>query len=646
MANILSIGTGALSAAQIGLATTGHNIANAATPGYSRQTVLQGAVGGESQKYGFPGSGTEVVAIRRIYDQFLGNQVVAAQTSRSQIEGYLSQIQQINGVLADPTAGLSPSMQGMFNGVQALSADPNSAAARQSMLSSAEALASRFQGLDGQLREIGQGVNAQISTSVNGINVLSQKIASLNDAIEIAQAGRTGIGANDLLDQRDQAINDLSKEVKVSVVKQGESYSIFVGNGQPLVVGASTFTLAAVGSKTDPLRTEVAYVANGTTVELAETAFAGGGKLGGTMSFRSETLDKSVNALGRVATALGTSFNAQHALGQDQNGALGGKFFNVGVPQTTASTANTGSGNVVATISNANLKDLGTSDFRVQYVATSYKVTRLSDGDVTNIAPPGGTAYGLDFATSGTPAANDSFLVRPTRNGARDFSVAIKDTSAIAAASPMRSAASTDNTGTVKISPPVINSTAALPGATLKYVATSGTSGTLTGFPATAAVTVTVGGTVTPYFAGAVVPYTSGATYAYGGLSFTMTGAPGNNDTFVIGANTTGQGDSRNAVLLGALQTATLLEGGTTSYQGAYSKLVNQVGNKTRELQTTGAAANNLYTQAVGAQQAQSGVNLDEEATNLLRYQQAYQAAGKLMQTASQLFDVLLSLGR
>lgn len=650
MASILGIGSTALSAAQVGLSTTGHNIANAATPGYNRQIVLQAAVGGEGQAYGFPGAGTSVVSIDRVYDEFLTNQVLSAQTSRSKIDGYLSQVQQINGVLADPTAGLSPALQDFFKGIQDLSADPNSAATRQSVLSNAQGLASRFQSLDGQLREVGQGINAQVTTSIGDINGLAQKIASLNDSIELLQGGRSNVSANDLLDQRDQAVNDLNKQVKVSVVKQGETFNVFIGNGQPLVVGTKTYDLTPVTSKTDPSRIEVGYTTNGTLSELSETSFASGGKLGGLLEFRATSLDGALNSLGRVAISVGTAFNAQHALGQDQTGALGGKFFNVASPDVSASSANTGTGVLTASISNA--KALTTSDYRVQYIPAvgptlaSLKVTRLSDGVATSFPPPSGTVDGVDFSLAGTPASTDNFIIRPTANGAAAFSVAITNTSGIAAAAPVRASATSGNLGTATISQPVVSSTASLSASTLTYAA--GTN-TLSGFPVAAPVTVTVPGAppvVTNFAAGAPVTYTSGATISYGGISFTLSGAPSNNDTFAIGPNTTGLGDSRNAVLLSAVQSSNLLDGGTTNLQGAYSKLINAVGNKTRELQATGAAAEKLYSQSVSAQQAKSGVNLDEEATNLIRYQQAYQAAGKLMQTASQLFDVLLSLGR
>ncbi len=719
---ILSIGQSALSAAQVGVATTGHNIANATTPGYSRQVVLQNAAPGQSAGFGYVGSGTQVASVTRVYNQFLANQVLSAQTSSSRLSTYNTQISQIDNALADPHAGISPALQDFFTGVQNASTDPNSAAARQALLSSGEALASRFQGLSDRIGETLQGVNGKIGAAVTDINAAASQIANLNDAIEKAQAGGN-LKANDLLDQRDQAVSDLSKQIKVSIVQQGESYNVFIGNGQPLVVGTKLTTLVATNSPTDPSHVSVASkTASGIVTQLDENALPGG-TLGGLFEFRKQTLDVAQNALGRMATTLAATFNAQHALGQTQTGAPGGAFFNAGAPAISPDARNTGTGTVTASIGNP--AALTTSDYQLEFIASgtpSYKLTRLSDGNVTTFnaagTPPSTVSLdGVDIAIAGAPASGDRFLIRPVANGASGFSVAIHDSADIALGAPVTASATTANTGTGSVSPATVTSAALLPGGlALTYSGTTlsgipanvgvsvtnlatppatrtyapgapvtynageqisiggvstvfGTPGstlpanisvpgpnatlaynaaskTISGFPVPLNIIVTANGTSTTYAPGSAVPYTPGATFSFGGVSVAFSGSPADGDTFKVGPNTNGQGDNRNALLLGKLQTANTLENGTTTFQGAYSQLVSSVGNKAHELQATGLAATSLLEQSVAAQQSESGVNLDEEAANLLRYQQAYQAAGKLMQTASTLFDVLLTLGR
>lgn len=637
--NILSIGQSALAAAQAGISTTGNNIANAATPGYSRQVVVQSAVLPQNLGYGFLGQGTQIDTVKRIYNDFQASQVRATQSTNSSQSTYATQMQQVDNMLADPSAGLSPALQDFFKGVQNLAANPASAPSRQAALSSGQSLATRFQGLNDQLTQMNQGVNSQIASSVGVINTYAQKIAQLNDAITLAQGAANGQPANDLLDQRDQLMMDLSKEINATVVKQDDGkYNVFIGNGQPLVIGNQTFALKTTVSPTDPGRTEVAYATNGNTVIMGENSLTGG-NLGGLLAFRSQSLDPAQNALGRVAIGLASTFNAQHRLGQDINGNMGGDFFIVASPRVTASTANAGTGALTATISNASA--LTASDYRLNFDGTNYKLTRVTDGAVTTFSTFPQTIDGVSLNLAGSPAAGDSFLIRPTVDGAKAINVAISNTSLIAAAAPIRTAAVSTNTGTGSISAGAVD--AAYPSTPLATTVTlSFTSST--NLNASAAVTVTSGGTSTTYAAGASVPYTAGATVSFGGISFTLSGAPASGDSFTIDPNTGGVGDNRNALLLGALQISNTLAGGTTTYQGGYSQLVSSVGNKTNELNVSSAASRNLLTSMVQAQQSVSGVNLDEEATNLLRYQQAYQAAGKVMQIASKMFDVLLTL--
>ncbi|WP_199739123.1 flagellar hook-associated protein FlgK [Herminiimonas sp. KBW02] len=647
MSSLFSIAQSGLAAAQAGIATTGHNIANQATPGYSRQVVVQSSLGGQNlDGGGYIGSGTNVETVKRIFNDFLAAQVVSAQSSKSQLDTYYNQISKVNNMLADSSVGLSPAIQDFFKGVQDLVANPGSASSRQAMLSGAESLASRFQSMDAQLTTMRNGVNNEISGAVTNINAYAKQIAQLNDAITKAQNG-TGQPPNDLLDQRDLLVAELAKQTKVSVVQQGDGYNVFIGNGQPLVVSNLSYELMTLSSATDPGRMGVGYkTATGAIINLPENSLVGG-NLGGLFEYRNKTLDPIQNSLGRIALGLAATFNAQHRLGQDQNGNLGGDLFNMASPVVNPSDNNTGNASVAASISNVDA--LTTSDYRLTYDGTNYTVTRMSDNVsmYSNTAFPAGAIDGVNFSMpSGTMAAGDEFVIKPTINGASGLSVLIKDVKNIAAATPIRTDAPGTNTGTGAISAGNINSS--FTGATVASPVTltfDSATGTLSGFPAGMPVTVTTNGVATTFPAGTPVTYTSGSVIAFGGAEVKISGAPANGDKFTISANTNGDGDNRNMLALGELQTKNVLMGGTASYNGAYNQLVSLVGNKTRELQTNSAAEGTLLKQMQTAQQSDSGVNLDEEATNLLRYQQAYQASGKVMQTISDMFKVLISLG-
>lgn len=742
--SIFGIGVGGMNAAQAGLITTGHNISNASTPGFTRQEVVQVSNNPQFIGVGFLGQGVAVSTVKRIYSDALSNQLTLAQTQGSQLDAYYAQIKQLDTLLGDPSAGLAPALQEFFSGVADVAAHAESVPSRQSLLSSANALSARFQNLDQQISDMRASINTQITSSIASINQYAQQIATLNQSIlSVESSGQQP--ANDLRDQRDALITSLNQEVRASVVKESNgAYDVFVGNGQPVVVGSTTFALVAAPSIEDPQRVEVGYQ-NGASTALIASASLQGGRLGGLLSFRSASLDAVQNGLGRVAMGVAQTFNDQHVLGQDLNGDLGKAFFTIAGPAVLPSSKNTGTAAVTATLQNVNT--LTTSDYRLQYNGAAagnqdFTLTRISDGVTTPVTFPTAGGYphslnvdGITLTLSAGATLNDSWLIEPTRFGAGSIGVALTDPAAIAAASPIRTGADLKNTGSATISAGNVSSVANVPlnvsvtltydtaapakfavavtpaGPTSDYPATipAGASAVMGGMPAlggiaanafaingvnvgsviaggtaivqgqnvAAAITAAVGPGVTATYSlttgavtltaadgreiaitgdvtdtGLTAAVTPKNTLNFNGISFTISGTPANNDVFTLEPNTNGASDNRNALALGALQTANTLgqsAGGsqpTTSFQGAYSQLVNEVGNTTRQVQVTAQAQTNVIAQTKQAQQSVSGVNLDEEAANLLRYQQAYQASGKMMQIASTLFQTVLDLGK
>lgn len=634
--SILNIGQSALAAAQLGLATTSNNIANASTPGYVREQILQTEGIGQNTGSGFLGSGTQVQTIQRLYNDFLATQQNNAQSSYSNLNTNYTQISQINNMFADSTTGLSPMVQGFFNSVHTATANPSAAASRQTVLTSAQSLASQFQSASAQLSQMNDGVNSQITTTVQSINNYVTQIASLNESIQTTMASNAGQVPNDMLDQRDQAVNSLSQLVGVTVVKQDSQYNVFVGTGQPMVVGSHAYQLTPIQSPTNLSQLEIGYVNGGTPNQIPDNSIAGG-TLAGLLQFRSQSLVPAQNALGQMAIGLASAVNAQQQLGIDQNGAPGVAMFTAGTPTTTASTNNTGTAQVTTTIANVNA--LTSSNYSLEYDGTNYTLTRLSDNTSVYHAatfPPATAIDGLKFTMTGTPAATDNFLIQPTATGASAFAVAITNTSQIAMAAPIVTNAPSTNTGTGVISAGVVNA----PPPTDPNL-TQPVTITFNGPPNAGTYSVT--GTISGAPVTTNVPYVAGGNITYNGWTVQISGKPVAGDTFTVGPNLNGAGDSRNGLLIAGVQTAKILDNGTASVQDAYAALVGTVGNQTANLLSTSKAANSVLTNATNAQQAVSGVNLDEEAANMMKYQQAYLAAGKLMQTVNSLFTSLLS---
>ena len=673
MSDIFSASVSAMNAAQIGLSTTEHNIANANTAGYTRQSIVQTATAAQLTGAGYLGTGVNVGTIQRAYNQFLTEQVNQQQTVSSQLNTQYSQIQQIDNMLSSSTSGVSPALQSFFNAVNTVAGAPDSLPARQTMLDSAQSLTSTFNSLSQQLTSINTSVNNQISSSVTTINSYAQQIATLNNNIMNAQAVSGGQPPNDLLDQRDQLVAQLNQQINTTVVDQGNGgIEVTVGNGQLLVLSGKSYNLTTVNSASNPSQPEVGFTTSSGTLTPFPANSIQSGILGGLLAFQSQNLVPAQNQLGLVAAGVAGTFNQQNQLGQDLNGNMptSGFFTNI-TPAVIVNSANTGT--VASTAITPTITDyskLTGNDYSLSYDGTNYTLTNTSNnqivstvaaaavagvGSAATIPPP--PATNVDGLTINIPAgakAGDSFLIRPTANAAANISVAITDPAQIAAAAPVMTNAPSANTGTGTISPGVVDATftPATQAALATPVTLTYNAGTFTvsqgGVSAPLPVTVTAGSppTTTSYAAGTPVPYTDGATINYGGASFTISGTPANNDTFTLAQNTSGSTDNRNALLLAGLQTKNTMQGGTNNYVGVYSELVAQVGNQTSQLKVTSTAQTTMLNQTIASQQSVSGVNLDEEAANLLRYQQAYQAAGKAMQIASTLFDTLLSIGK
>ncbi len=679
---LYSIGVSGVAAAQLGLLATEHNVANANTPGYTRQRTVQATNIAINTGAGSIGQGVHVQTIERLYDRYLTGQVNSATTKLAEIDAYYLSIKQIDNLLADPSAGLSPALQDFFSGVQQVAANPALLSARQSMISSAQTLVSRFQSIEGRLDELTATVNGQIGDAVKSINSYATEIADLNQRIVIAESS-TGQPANDLLDQRDQLIKELNGLIKVSTTTNSDgAFNVFVGSGQQLVVGSRAMEMTARPSTADPGKIVVGLATvGGGSLELPEKLVVGG-QLGGLIAFRSETLSRAQNELGRIAASVALTFNAQHALGQDLIGQASGDagfnadFFTMALAGPSVLPDGNNGGTAVLTASFAAtdfgpevtdgnfFTNLKASDYLLQTTdGTTFSLTRLSDGaaltsgTLAAVSSYAAQNEGFQFSlTSGAFAAGNRFLIQPVRNAANNLavnSVIAADSRMVAAALPFRTSAGSANTGSGGISagtsaPGFATSLLSGSGITLTYASNQLT---LTGISAGQTLTYQLPGGAETTVSGPayVVPYAQGMQISVSGMTAVMSGVPNTNDTFTLARNTAATADGRNALALGKLQTQNTMAGdgvqGKATFQAAYAELVAYSGIKTRELNVTGTAQQAVLDQAQATRDALSGVNLDEEAANLLRFQQAYQASAKLLEVGKTLFDTLLQIG-
>ena len=636
--SILGIGLSALNAAQAGLSSTAHNISNAGTPGFSRQSAVQSTVTPQLTGAGFIGQGVSIETVRRAYSDFLTAQLREASTQSAHMTALTGQLANIDNLLSDPATGLTPAMNEFYAGVNALAAQPGDTPARQQLLSSAQVLAGRYRGLAGALDDLRAGVNSGVVTAVGQINSQAASIAQLNEQIRAASG--SGHAPNDLLDQRDLLLRDLGGQLRINVVPLADgTLNVFMPGGQALVMGSEAFAIDARPDPADP-RNQTVGVTTAAGFRPMRESDLSGGVLGGLLAFRHQTLDGAENALGRGAATLAAAFNAQHMAGQDRNGALGAAFFSAGSgPQVLANSNNTGSAQLGAVITNVNA--LGTGDLRVQYDGASYTVTRLIGNTTGNAAQNTAQVFAtlpqtVDGVTlslaSGALAAGDSFVVQPVRSAALNFTALIADPALVAAALPVRGTAAAANSGRAVLA---VTGVAPPPGPNL----TAPVSLTFT-----SAGTFDVSGTGTGNPAGVV--FTAGGMVSYNGWSAVFNGTPAAGDVFTIGPNSGGTGDNGNLLALSLLASARLLDGGTASVHDTYAQMITRIGVETHAARVDTKAQAAVLAQAEAAGQAVAGVNLDEEAAALMKYQQAYQAAGKVIATANTLFQEILSIMR
>jgi flagellar hook-associated protein 1 FlgK len=628
MADMLGTGLSSLRALQRALDTTAHNIANVSTEGYTRQRVEFETRPPQAYGSNWIGSGVDATQVRRVYDQFLAEQARSSSGTLARLEAFASQAERLDNLLGDTSNGLSASLQSYTDALNEVSSTPSSISARQVLLAQGRALVNRLQSFDTRLREMSADVDARLPVEASEINVLARGVARLNGDIAVA-IQQTGQPPNDLLDQRDQLIDQLSAKVGVTVVAEGNSsLNVFIGNGQPLVLGTTASTITTVQDPLDPTRLQLALQTAGGTVDISRSV--SGGTLGGLLDWRREMLDPARNELGRITLAVASQVNAQHREGMDLTGALGGDFFNVGGVGVTYPTTNTGT--ALATATRTDLSAITSNDYVVTRTGTGYTVRRQDTGSAVSFSGTGTIADpivfdGVSLSISAGVATGDQFVIHPAREAIAGFSVAITDPARIAAAAPIRARAASSNAGNGTITAgEVLDSGDAQLLSTANIVFTSATTYSVNG--------------------GADITYAAGSDIDVNGWRVQINGSPATGDTFTVRSNAGAVGDNRNAFAIADAMKSGVLEGGTVSVTAAVERLTGNLGSQTRAAQMSRDAESTVHQNDVAARDAVSGVNLDEEAANMLRFQQAYAAAAQIIAISGQLFDELINAVR
>lgn len=623
---VLGTGTSALIAFQRALATVGHNVANAATPGYSRQRVEFVARPGEASHLSI-GQGVDVDNLRRLADGL----VFARQLDSAGEMGRLTQMSglssRVDGLITGADTGLSSAWAGFFNAAKGVVANPTSSAARDQLLASGKQLTTRWNMLDSQLGQIGNDVESSLRDRIESANRLAGEIANLNR--DIVSAGATV--APDLLDQRDLRAGQLAALVGAETVLQDNgAMNVFTTGGQPMVLGNKAMQLAAVSDPYQANRSQLAVRTDAGTVPLPAGAVSG--EIGGLLEFRSHVLDPARAELGRLATAFADTFNAVQRGGIDYAGNPGSDFFNLPPPQLNAHAGNDPASTASFSASIGDVGALTGNNLVLRFDGSNWNAARADTGQAVAMTGTGSAADpfvvdGVELVLSGGAAAGDRFLLQPTAAASAGITLALDDGDRIAAAAPMTVGLDTGNTGNIsggnaQITDPVLF--AGFSGANIAFLDAN---------------TYSIDG-------GPPIAYTPGATLNGSGWSLTLNGTPAAGDEINLGRTGPRSADNGNARLLAVVDAKDVMNGGTTDVTAAISQLAGRVGGDARHAKLNLDAQQAIDEQTSAERESISGVNLDEEAADMMRFQQAYQAAAQVIATADTMFQTLLSAVR
>ncbi|MFG6448142.1 flagellar hook-associated protein FlgK [Roseateles sp. BYS180W] len=665
---LLSLGMRSMFASQAALQAVGQNIANANTPGYSRQQVVLTTPEGQYTGAGFFGKGVMVQTVTRAHNEFLTREAVGAKSKAFMDSTALNQLQQLEKLFPTGEQGMGQAVNQFLNAMVDVASRPADPSARQVALGRAYELAARFQSAGQQFADLQAGVVSDMDADVKVVNQLAQQIAEANN--EIARTAGDSHTPNDLLDRRDQLISELSQYVQVSTVPNGNdgTVGVFIGGGQRLVLGGIAQQLAVIADPYDSSRAQLAMKEAGGNLVLDQSVLTGG-SLAAMLQFQNVDLNDGRNMMGQLALALAQRVNDQQSLGLDLNAQQGAALFALADPQARPAATNTGGADFKVSVLPGAASRVPASSLLVQadpdQLPDRYRVTIQPNGSTELLTREDiEKRWGLSFNLQGSMAPGDSYRVEPVANAAASFRRVLDNPVGLAAASPLTAILDSKNRGTATLDSVYAVNSQFDPSnqpISLQF-------GAVDNLTKTIAYTLTLSdGTI---YNGS---WKSGATIGNDpqngidlGFELRLNGMPRGEeidpstgivkpgDIIVLqrsnAAVSSNNGNAkaflnlqREPIVGRVLQPDGSLSRGQTMTE-AYGTAMANIGARVQGAGYLSEVSTGVAADAEATRAGFAGVNLDEEAAKLMQFQQSYQAAAKVMQTAQAVFQELLSI--
>lgn len=628
MRDLFDNGVSALDTFRRAITTTSHNIANVNTEGYSRQRVLTATQHPDRTSVGALGNGVRVLGVERIASEFATARVFDTTAQHARDDTHLALAARIDNLLAGDALSVAPTIDSFFAALEDAATDPGAQATRQAAIAGGNELATRFNTLHDQLSQTAVELDGRRAAAVDTLNELAESLARINtDLTSHHGTGRERFPA-DLLDERERLVAAMAEQTDVRVLEQDNgALNVSIGNGIALVTDREVNTLSVEGGERPGL-SRVMVEQGGAPLDIGGRL--DGGILGGLDAFARQTLEPATHRLGQLAHAFVATINEAHAAGIDRRGDAGGEWFSIGAPRVAAANGNAGAG--IPDVSVQDASALQPSDYDVRFDGAAWRITRTSDGAITTGSSPI-ALDGLAFTLPAGAVAGDSFTVSATGTAAGSMRAMLGDPDALALAAPIRGDTPLGNTGDTRI-----DALAAIDPQDPDHAAE-----VLLTFTAPDRYDLVDVSSGTPLASG--VAWQSGDTISANGWALTLSGAPSAGDRHRVVPNLDGGNDNGNALGMAALKRAASV-GGSDSFSESYGSLASEIGTRTRALQTRSDTLSALKSEALTRREAISGVDIDEEAINLARHEQAYQAAAQVIATADELFQTILGAVR
>ncbi|CCN85116.1 Flagellar hook-associated protein [Vibrio nigripulchritudo SFn27] len=622
--DLLNVGRQSVLTAQRQLTTTGHNISNANTEGYNRQSVLQAT--NDPRQYGGQtfGMGVHVENVRRSWDQFAVNELNLTTTNFSNKLDTEESLDQITTMLSSVASKKIPeNINEWFDSLKTLSDSPNDMGARKVLLEKSQIVAQNMNHFHSVVRLEKENINKKLEQAVERINSLAKEIRDVHRLMM-----RTPGPHNDFRDEHERLIKELAQYTKVTVTprKNNEGFNVHIGNGHTIVSGTEASELTLLPGQPDAQQLRIGMV-EGKGIKAIKHAGLDG-KLASYLKARDESIPYVMDELGRLATAMSYQVNKLQSQGLDLRGDIGTSLFTdvnskdmakSRVIQMSESTAE-------VSVYIEDVSQLSSGEYEVKYDGSDYRIVK-PNGDVITVS---GSDFSNNFILDGMrisiqtpPKDGERFLIRPTESAAALMKVEMKDAAQLAAQSYESSY--TEARGTAKFN--ILQ------------------AGSLREFQ------VVISPTGDQFavldMKGQVVmqpqAYPPSGPVTVNGTVFELTAGAKENDKFAANL-VPSEGDNGNLLKMQNIQTEKVMNDGNSTVLEVYKDLNTEIGLRTATA-TRLADVAKLENEAAKERIASiSGVNLDEEAANMMKFQQAYMASSRIMQSANDTFNTILAL--